>query len=60
MALFYDYILGITLYDISVFNHIMKTLDKKQSEVVLLYQFAGEIDMINAVATFREKQALLL
>jgi len=57
MALFYDYILGITLYDISVFNHIMKTLDKKQSEVVLLYQFAGEIDMINAVATFREKQA---
>ena len=56
MALLQDYMLGITLYDISVFNHIMKVLDKKQDKLMLLYQFAGEIDMVNAVAAFRSKK----
>ena len=55
MALLRDYMLGITLYDISVFNHIMKVLDKKQDKVMCLYQFAGEIDMINAVTYFRRE-----
>ena len=55
MALLQDYLLGITLYDISVFNHIMKVLDKKQDKLLVLYQFVGEMDMVNAVATYREK-----
>ena len=55
MALLQDYLLGITLYDVSGFNHIMKALDQKQDKLLVLYQFAGEIDMINAVAEYRER-----
>ncbi len=50
-----DYLFGITLYDISVFNYIMKVLDKKLDKLLILYQFVGELDMANAVAVFREQ-----
>ncbi len=55
ISLMQDYLLGITLYDVAAFNRIMKALDKKQDKLLLVYQFAGEIDMVNAVLKFREK-----
>lgn len=54
VALFQDYLLGITLYDVSVFNHLMKIIDGKQEQILKLYEFAGEIDIEIAVADFRK------
>lgn len=49
-----DYIYGITLFDIAAFNYLMKAIYKKQQEVLLLYEFAGNVDMEIAVASFRK------
>lgn len=52
-----DYLFGITLYDISLFNHIMKIIDQKQEDVMCLYEFAGSIDMGISIASFRASAA---
>lgn len=54
MYLLQDYLFGIALLDISMFNHIMKTIDGKQEQIMKLYEFAGQIDMGISVASFRE------
>lgn len=54
MYLLQDYLFGMTLLDISMFYHIMKTMDGKQEQIMKLYEFAGEIDMSISVASFRE------
>lgn len=50
-----DYLVGVTLWDITVFNRIMKLLDGKQQELLLLYDFAGSIDMGLAVWALRKE-----
>lgn len=54
MYLLNDYLMGITLLDVAVFNHIMKGIYQKKDKVMLLYEFAGKMDMLISVASFRE------
>lgn len=56
ISILQDYLLGITLYDIAAFNHIVKIIDQKQDKVLQLYEFAGNIDMGIAIASFRESK----
>lgn len=53
MSLFQDYLFGITLLDISLFNHIMRQIDKKQEQILKLFEFAGQIDMGISIASYR-------
>lgn len=53
MAVLNDYLMGITLADIAAFNHMMKLIQNKQDKVLLLYEFAGEIDMLISIVSFR-------
>ena len=53
-GMLWDYLYGATLFDISMFNHIMKQIEGKQDLLMELYEFAGEIDMGISVASFRE------
>ena len=53
-AMLQDYLLGITLIDVAMFNHIMKLIDNKQDKVLLLYEFVGQVDMLLAIASYRE------
>ena len=53
-AILWDYIAGITLYDVVAFYRIQKTLRACQKEAMQLYTFAGEIDMEIAIASFRK------
>jgi len=52
-AMLQDYLLGITLIDVAVFNHIMKLVHSKQDKVLLLYEFVGQMDMLLSVAAYR-------
>lgn len=49
-----DYLMGITLVDVSIFNYIMKEIHGKQESVLLLYEFIGKIDISIAIASFRK------
>lgn len=53
-AILWDYIAGMTLYDVVAFYRIQKTLRACQKETLQLYTFAGEIDMEIAIASFRK------
>lgn len=53
-AILWDYIAGMTLYDVVAFYRIQKTLRACQKEAMQLYTFAGEIDMEIAIASFRK------
>lgn len=53
-ALFLDYLYGATLYDLSLFHHITKLIDKRTAELMALYEFAGRVDLGIAVASFRK------
>ena len=55
-AMLQDYLLGITLIDVAAFNHIMKIIDNKQDMVLALYEFVGQMDMLLAVAAYRERE----
>lgn len=48
-----DYLIGATLWDITVFNRIVQLIDGRQEKLLALYEFAGEIDMAISVASFR-------
>jgi hypothetical protein len=53
LGLFYDYLIGATLWDFVKYDDIVKTLKNKQKEFVLLYELIGEIDSAISVASFR-------
>lgn len=53
-ALLFDYLWGITLLDLSVFNYIMKNIHDKQDAVVTILNYVGEIDSEIAVLSFRK------
>lgn len=54
MSILTDYIWGVMLLDVSMFNHIMKVIKDKQEEVMTLLDFAGEIDSEIAILSYRE------
>ena len=49
-----EYMWGVMLVDVAVFNHIMKLISKNQEEVMRLMIFVGEIDAAIAVASYRQ------
>lgn len=49
-----EYLWGVLLVDVAVFNHIMKLISRNQEEVMKLMIFAGEIDAAIAVASYRQ------
>lgn len=54
LAVLADYIWGLTLFDISLFNYIMKIIYNKQADVLTLLEFAGELDSEIAVLSYRK------
>lgn len=53
MAVISEYLYGITLYDLSIFNYITKMIEGKQAQVLCLYEFAGTVDLGISIASFR-------
>lgn len=54
MSMTNAYLFGITLGDFIQYNKLLKELEGKQKELLLLYKRIGEADMAIAVASFRE------
>ena len=54
VAIFREYIWGILLIDVSMFNHIMKIMSNKQMDVMVLLDFVGEIDSNISILSYRE------
>lgn len=52
-AMLLDYVWGSLLIDVSVFNYIMKTIEKKLDDVFLLIDYAGEIDSEISIMSYR-------
>lgn len=48
-----EYLWGIFLVDVSMFNHIMKIISDKQEDVLGLFNFVGELDADLAVLSYR-------
>lgn len=55
-AILADYLWGITLLDISLFNYIMKKICNKQDAVFTILKYVGEIDSDIAILSFRKSQ----
>lgn len=55
-AFLFEYLLGIFLYDLSTYNHILKMLQGKQENVWKIYEFIGNLDMMLSVASFRKSK----
>ncbi|HKM03000.1 MAG TPA: hypothetical protein VJZ04_00130 [Lachnospiraceae bacterium] len=53
IAIFYDYIIGATLWDFTRYNQIMNILIGKQEEFLKLFNTVGEIDMAISTLSFR-------
>lgn len=53
-GMLWDYIIGVTLWDFTIFHRIVGMIEGKQKELFLLYEMAGQIDMEIAVASFRK------
>lgn len=53
-----DYIYGILLYDIAIYNLIMKGISKKEKDVLALLKLIGRVDGALAVAVYKEKLPL--
>ena len=54
VSIFFDYLFGITLIDISMFNWMMRLMEDKQCEVMELFRFAGEVDSDISVLSYRK------
>lgn len=53
-ALISDYFLGVTLWDMTSYNKIVKMIKKNDAAIMRLFEFVGEIDMAISVASFRK------
>ncbi|WP_313133098.1 MutS-related protein [Anaerocolumna sp.] len=53
-AIFFDYIIGATLWDFIIYNKIIRILMGKQKLFMELYKKVGEIDMCISISSFRE------
>lgn len=58
MDLIYDYLIGGTLWDFLRYDKIIRMLRDRQNEFMELYKRVGEIDMVIAIASFRESLPL--
>lgn len=54
VAILREYIWGILLIDVSMFNYIMRIIGDKQEEVLLLLDFVGGIDSDISILSYRE------
>lgn len=54
MAELADFLYGVTLLELSMFNRVMKAVNGRQEQIMKLYELVGEIDMGISVASFRE------
>lgn len=54
MAELADFLYGITLLELSMFNRVMKAVSGRQEQIMKLYELIGEIDMGISVASFSE------
>lgn len=53
-GVFFDYIVGATLWDFIIYDKIIRILNGKQKLFMALYKKVGEIDMSISIASFRE------
>lgn len=53
LAIFREYLWGVLLIDVAMFNHIMKIIADKQTEVLTLLDFVGEMDSDIAILSYR-------
>ncbi|MGN0485004.1 MAG: hypothetical protein ACI4HI_15785, partial [Lachnospiraceae bacterium] len=51
--IFQDYVIGMTLWDLTVFKTITKIIHGKLEWLMVLYKAIGEIDMAISIASFR-------
>ena len=58
LALLYDYIWGVTLFDVSLFNRIMKVINNKEDEVLTLFAYAGQMDLLVSVLSYRKSMGI--
>lgn len=55
-AVLQEYLLGIILYDLSTYNHILKLLHGKEKYIWKMYEYLGNLDMVVSVASFRNSK----
>ena len=53
-GLLYEYLLGITMMDMTRLNGILKMIDENREAVEELYRFAGSLDAAVSIVSFRE------
>ncbi|SER70094.1 MutS domain V [Butyrivibrio fibrisolvens] len=49
-----DYILGITLWDLTFYNRIVRMIRVNEAAILRLFEFVGGIDMAISVASYRK------
>lgn len=54
VAILYDYIIGGTLLDFSIYSRILKELKEKKKEFMSLFHKIGMMDMAISIASFRK------
>lgn len=54
MGVLLDYILGITLWQITTYNKVMRRLSENVSAYFTVYECIGELDAVICTASFRE------
>lgn len=54
MDILRDYLIGVTLWDFTVYKKITSLIAGKLDDIMLLFEFVGQIDMDIAVASFQE------
>lgn len=58
LAVFREYLWGILLIDVAMFNHIMRIISDKQQEVMGILEFVGDIDSDIAILSYRKSVTL--
>lgn len=54
VAILNDYIWGVTLLDVTLFNYTMKIIYNKQTDVLMLLKLVGEIDVSISILSYRK------
>lgn len=54
IAILADYLWGIFLIDVSMFNHIMKVIADKQDDVLKLINYVGQVDADISILSYRK------
>ncbi len=49
-----DYFLGVTLWDLTFYNRIVRMIHDNEAAILRLFKFVGEIDMAISVASYRK------